>query len=251
MNEEEYKKLSERYKNGERLSKEEYSEIISETLKKMSIKAQHKHMSGTIKWGTAGARAGYSGKNYYEEKMAENAGAKMKEPSFWEGEGISSTKEQQPKITTNFYQKYGILPTDDWDTIKGKLKQELRKWILRENATNDRQVLEEIEREQEEIHEALRLFNPKNAEKRKQYDEMIAEEQTAEIARDEEETKSTGLCRIPGTSSKKIGFASVERSVRNNPVGIQHLKEVQQEIADEVNNRDRQSKNIKEDELEK
>lgn len=47
----------------------------------------------------------------------------------------------------DFYEKYDILPSDDWKTIKLKLSREQRGWMKRQNTTREMEDLIEIDKE--------------------------------------------------------------------------------------------------------
>ena len=81
-------------------------------------------------------------------------------------------KEDFTEIT-DFYEKYGITPSDDWKTIKQKLSIEQRKWMKRQSTAKDKESLEEIDEELAGIDQALGIFNPKNEGMRENYDAML------------------------------------------------------------------------------
>lgn len=80
----------------------------------------------------------------------------------------------------DYYDKYGIKPDDNWKVIKQKLGKESAAWSKRQSTTNEKEVLEQIEKELLEIDKAYGIFNPKNKAERENYDALL-ERQKQEV----------------------------------------------------------------------
>lgn len=153
--------------------------------------------------------------------------------------------------TTDFYERYGITPNDDWDKIQLKLRTELKKWMKRSSTTPNKEVLEEVYAEIDKIGQALEIFNPKNEGMRENYDVML--ERSKEKSQIENKEKNTPESEIVAKNGVGIGehktvgkskvsgniLSNIACSIRENPVSLARLKEIQQEISNQAINRDR------------
>ena len=75
----------------------------------------------------------------------------------------------------------------------------------------------------DEISEALALFKPGNEEKRKQYDAKLKQQKQRQVIDDNVKKEKS-----------KIGLGGIVASIRNNPTSLEHLKEVQQQMASQI-----------------
>ncbi len=140
----------------------------------------------------------------------------------------------------DYYDLYGIGTSEKWGTIQEKLKKELKKWILRANATSKKETLDEVFQHIDEISDALELFKPKNEEKRKQYDAQLEQQKRRKV--------------ISGNAKEKMinrnnKIESIVASIKNNPTGLEYLKEIKQQrtrqIKDRESNKDFYASNLK------
>lgn len=127
----------------------------------------------------------------------------------------------------NYYEMYGFEQGDDWEKIKSILREELKKWQKRSSTTPDKDTLEEIFKKIEEIGKALQIFNPKNPQERLEYDAAL---KAANRDKQDEEKHE---------NSKK-SLENILSAIRKNPVSLTHLKEVQKQLAERVNDTQRE-----------
>ena len=136
--------------------------------------------------------------------------------------------DEKDSDVVDYYEKYGIDRDEKWETIKEKLKKEQKKWMKRSSSTNEKEVLDEVFQQIDEISEVLALFKPGNEEKRKQYDAKLDEQKQRQVSDDNvKEEKS------------KIGLEGIGVSIRNNPTSLEHLREIQQQMASQIKTREK------------
>lgn len=80
--------------------------------------------------------------------------------------------EEQEEIV-DYYEKYGISHNEDWTTIRPKLKELSKTWMKRQSTSKNGDILEEINRELDQIDEALRIFDPKNKKLLEDYNNKL------------------------------------------------------------------------------
>ena len=100
--------------------------------------------------------------------------------------------------------------------------------MRRQSTTPYKDTLMEINEELDQIDEALDLFKPGNEEKRKQYDAKLDEQkQRKVIENNDKEEKS------------KISLEGIGASIRKNPTSLEHLREIQQQMASQIKAREK------------
>lgn len=156
-------------------------------------------------------------------------------------QNYANEKEEVNCEVIDYYEKYGIDRAEKWETIKEKLKKEQRKWMKRSSSTNEKEVLEEIFQHIDEISEVLALFKPGNEEKRKQYD-VILEQQKKQVGDDakEEETEK----------NSKLDLGGIVAVIRNHPTSLEHLKTFQQQMANQIKQRQTNKGHLKVNDVE-
>lgn len=138
-------------------------------------------------------------------------------------ENTQNCVDEKDSDVIDYYEKYDIRRDEKWETIKDKLKKEQKKWIKRSSSTNEKEVLDEVFQHIDEISEVLDLFKPENYEKRKQYDAKLDEQKQRQVSEDNvKEEKS------------KIDLEVIVASIRNNPTRLGHLREIQQQMANQI-----------------
>lgn len=166
-----------------------------------------------------------------EHKENESADSK-KETN--KNEDTQNYVDEKDSDVIDYYEKYGIDRDEKWEAIKEKLKKEQKKWMKRSSSTNEKEVLDEVFHHIDEISEALALFKPGNEEKRKQYDAKLDEQKQRQVSDDNvKEEKS------------KISLEGIGASIRNNPTSLEHLREIQQQMASQIKAREKNRDSIK------
>lgn len=130
----------------------------------------------------------------------------------------------------DYYERYGIDKNEKWETIKEKLKKEQIKWLKRSSSTNEKTVLDEIFQYINEISTALTLFKPGNEDKRKKYDLELEQQKKREIIKND--NKEGAIIK-----NNRICLNSIAASIRKNPISLEHLKDVQRQMANQIKQR--------------
>ena len=156
-------------------------------------------------------------------------------------QNYANEKEEVNCEVIDYYEKYGIDRAEKWETIKEKLKKEQKKWINRSSSTNEKEVLEEICQHIDEISKVFVLLKPGNEEKRKQYDVML-ERQKKQVGDDVKEEKTE--------KNSKLGLGGIVAVIRNNPTSLEHLKAIQQQMANQIKQRQTNKGHLKVNDVE-
>ena len=88
-------------------------------------------------------------------------------------------RQQEPDVV-DYYEKYGIERGEDSKVVYEKLKKMMRLWINRQNSTtpSDQETLKKVQKEIEQLDEALRIFDPQNKQLLQDYDERLSQRET-------------------------------------------------------------------------
>lgn len=166
----------------------------------------------------------------------------------------TADKQDEEKVeeVVDYYEKYNISPEDDWKAIKLKLSKEQRKWMKRQSTTPEMEDLVDIEKNLLGIDQALEIFNPKNEGMRENYDAMLKRMHQAksQFENNEENTLQPEIVEKSGmrlrehravgrNKSGKNILSNIAGAIKNKPVSLAHLKELQQEISNQVKYKNR------------
>lgn len=161
---------------------------------------------------------------------------------------LMSEKEKLEKgeHIVDYYEKYGINPEDDIEAINKQLRKIQRKWINRQNSTDpsQKETFQMIEQELTQLDVAMQIFDSKNPGAKAKYDERLRRQKEASERQEVEEQQSK---REDGTETPRksgISVRSVSTAIRKKPVSLARLKEVQQEIGEQVQSRSRQAEPV-------
>ncbi|MBQ3416027.1 MAG: hypothetical protein IJH39_11980 [Clostridia bacterium] len=143
----------------------------------------------------------------------------------------SQKEKLESERVIDFYEKYGISHDEDWKNIKQKLSKESRIWMNKQSTTPDKEDLKQIEEELDIIDEALDIFNPKNEERRKEYDAKLEKQKKMENC--EEDIQKVNTVK----EDRKMGIITLEdisKNIKKHPVSLLHIKEAQEEIVNQI-----------------
>ena len=141
-------------------------------------------------------------------------------------------KDEIKDDLVDYYEQYGIDKDEKWETIKEKLKKEQRKWMKRSSSTNEKKVLDEVFQRIDEISEVLELFKPENKEKRNQYDAKLEQQKRRQVINND---IKEGVI----IENNRIGLESIAASIKSKPTSLEHLQEIQQQIASQIKAREK------------
>jgi hypothetical protein len=136
--------------------------------------------------------------------------------------------DEKDSDVIDYYEKYGIKRDDDWKTIKQNLSIKQRDLMNRQSTTPYKDTLMEINEELDQIDEALDLFKPGNEEKRKQYDAKLDEQKQRQVIENNDKEEKS-----------KISLEGIGASIRKNPASLEHLREIQQQMASQIKAREK------------
>ena len=85
------------------------------------------------------------------------------------------------------------------------------------------------------------MLKPGNEEKRKQYDVML-EQQKKQVGDDVKEKKTE--------KNSKLGLGGIVAVIRNNPTSLEHLKAIQQQMANQIKQRQTNKGHLKVNDVE-
>lgn len=104
--------------------------------------------------------------------------------------------------------------------------------MKRSSSTNEKKVLDEVFQRIDEISEVLELFKPENKEKRNQYDAKLEQQKRRQVINND---IKEGVI----IENNRIGLESIAASIKSKPTSLEHLQEIQQQIASQIKAREK------------